>query len=293
MTEFELFSDALRFRDSIQPLVDRDPVGATMLSAILANHIAEPGPGDPPLLARLRDVDGPTVALLAFAGHPLQVLIDPELRDVPAALRTAVDGLLMADAPVVGFNGRREPVRALAAAWSEGVGAQPEPRMWTLLYRLGELVEPADVPGASRSLNPQDPAEVTLLAEWFAGFQQETGISRTRPAADPESVLRSVRRGEVFTLWSLGAIPVSVAGHSPVRAGGTAKIAPVYTPPERRRQRFGAAVTVAAVRSARALGARDVTLFTDEDYLPSNELYRSLGFEPIAEFAEFDLPVRD
>ena len=32
-----------------------------------------------------------------------------------------------------------------------------------------------------------------------------------------------------------------------------------------------------------------MTLFTDENYLPANELYRSLGFEPIAEFAEFDL----
>ncbi len=290
MAEFELFMRAPRFQDAIAELVDRDPVGATMLSAILANHVAEPGPGDRPMLALLRDVDGPSVALLAFAGYPVQVLVDPELRDVPAALRASVDGLLAADPGVVGFNGRREIVRQLAGAWSERTGVEPQPRMWTLYYRLRDLVEPVGVRGAPRLLDPRDPAEVALVAEWFARFQQETGVGRTRPAADGEIVLRSVRRGEVFILWCLGADPVSIACHSPVRAHGTAKIAPVYTPPERRRQRFGAAATATAVRSARSLGAREVTLFTDENYRPSNELYLSLGFEPIAEFAEFDVP---
>ncbi len=293
MAQFEVFDDAARFRDVTAELVARDRVGAVMLSGILANLIAEPEPGTRPLLACLTDVDGPSVAVLAFAGYPVQLLADPELRDLPGALRSVVEGLLAAEVPVVGFNGRREVVRQLSGAWSERTGIEPVPRMWTLYYRLRELVEPIGVPGAARPLNPRDPAEVALVAEWFARFQQETGVARSRPAADPEGVLRSVRRGGVLTLWCLAADPVSVAGYSIVGADATAKIAPVYTRPDRRRQRFGAAVTAAAVRSALTLGAADVTLFTDEDYLPSNELYRSLGFEPIAEFAEFDVPVID
>ena len=47
---------------------------------------------------------------------------------------------------------------------------------------------------------------------------------------------------------------------------------------------------MAAIHSASAAGATEVTLFTDEDYRPANDLYRSLGFVPIAEFAEIDLP---
>jgi hypothetical protein len=44
------------------------------------------------------------------------------------------------------------------------------------------------------------------------------------------------------------------------------------------------------VRSAQALGATDVSLFTDASYLPSNEVYRGLGFRVVAEFAEFEIP---
>jgi ribosomal protein S18 acetylase RimI-like enzyme len=290
MAEFEVFDDTRGFSDAIQELLDRDRVGATMLSAVLANQIAEPAPGIRPLLVCLTDIDGPFVAALRIPDFPLLVVTDPAVRNRRAALRRLAGALADTGEQIVGFHGRREVVRELADAWQEHTGIEPKPRMWSLFYRLGELVEPAEVPGGPRQVNADDPAEVALVAEWFARFRQETGVGRGTPVPDPEGLLRSVRRGEVITLWSLGTIPVSVAGHAPVSAGGTAKIAPVYTPPERRRQRFGAAATAAAVRSARALGAREVTLFTDEDYLPSNELYRSMGFEPIAEFAEFDVP---
>lgn len=294
MAEFELFDDPRRFRTAIAELVDRDPVGATMLSGVLANQIAEPTPGAGPLLACLTDVDGPSVAAMRVPGFPLLTVADPDVRDLPATIRTFADAVVDSGAEIVGFHGRRELVRQLADAWSELTGARPTPRMWSLFYRLGGLVVPTGVPGSPRPLNPEDPAEVDLVAGWFARFRQETGVARAAPVPDPDGLRRNVRRGERFILWCLDqdpiAVPVAVAGHSPLRADGGVRIAPVYTPPDRRRQRFGAAVTAAAAHSAWAVGAQRVTLFTDEDYLPSNELYRSLGFEPIAEFAEFDVP---
>jgi len=294
MAEFEVFDDPRRFRDEIAELVDRDPVGATMLSGVLAHQIAEPAPGAAPLFVCLRDTGGPFVAAMRMPDFPLLVVVDPEVRDLPGALGMLTGGVLDLGETVVGFHGRREVVRQLADAWSELTGARPTPRMWSLFYRLGGLVEPTGVPGSPLPLKPDDPAEVDLVAGWFARFRQETGVSRAAPVPDPDGLRRNVRRGERFILWGLDsdpiAIPVAVAGHSPLRADGGVRIAPVYTPPDRRRQRFGAAVTAAAAHSAWAIGAQQVTLFTDEGYLPSNELYRSLGFEPIAEFAEFDVP---
>ena len=290
MAEFEVFADPRRFRDAIGKLVDRDRVGATMLSGVLANQIAEPRPGVRPLLVCLTDVDGPCVAAVRMPGFPLLVMADPAVRDRRAALRRFAREMVDTGEKIAGLHGRREVVRELADAWQERTGVEPTPRMWTLLHRLGRLVEPADVPGAPRRMNADDPAEVALVADWFARFGRETRISRVPPVPDPDGLLRNQRRGDVVILWWLGATPVSAAGHSPLRPVGGVRIAPVYTPPERRRQRFGAAATTAAVRSARALGAGEITLFTDENYLPSNELYSSLGFEPIAEFAEFDVP---
>ncbi len=294
MAEFEVHSDTVRFRDAIAELVARDPVGATMLSGVLANQIAEPAPGTGPLLLSLRDGDRPVVAALRMPGFPLLVVADPELPDLPGALHELAAGVLGTGQAVVGLHGRREVVRQLAVAWTRTARVTPAPRMWSLFYRLGELVEPVGVSGSARSVDPDDPAEIDLVAGWLARFRQETGVSRTAPVPDPDGLRRNLRRGERFTLWCLDpepiGPPVAVAGHSPLRADGGIRIAPVYTPTDRRRQRFGAAVTAAAVRSARALGAQQVTLFTDEDYRPSNELYRSLGFAPIAEFAEFDVP---
>lgn len=294
MAEFEVFDDPLRFRDEIAELVDRDPVGATMLSGVLAGQIADPAPAEIPLLACVRDVDGPAVAVLCTPSYPLLVVVDPQRRDLTGATGRLVDGLLDLAAPIVGFHGRREVVRDVAAAWRDRTGAAPRPRMRSLYYRLTGLVEPAPTRGTARPLTADDPAEVALLGRWLREFELETGVAREGHAADAEFVRRAVRRGTVYVLWRLASDPVdravSVAGHSPLRADGGCRIAPVYTPPECRRERFGAAVTAAAVRSAWALGAAEVTLFTDADYPASNELYRSLGFAPIAEFAEFDVP---
>jgi len=61
----------------------------------------------------------------------------------------------------------------------------------------------------------------------------------------------------------------------------------VYTPPQHRRRGDGGAVTAAAVRSAQRGGASEITPFADAGYPPSNLLYRRLGFDVVAEFAEF------
>lgn len=289
MPEFEVFADPERFRDAVAELIDRDRVGATMLTSVLANQIAEPSPAGPPLLIALRDLDGRSVAALRIPGSPLLTVIDPQVRDRPATLRRFAAALHETGAPIEAVHGRREVALELAQAWSERTGATAAPHLWLLFYRLDELIEPAGVPGAARPLEPADPGQVAMVAEWLARFQVETGVSREPVAPDPDRVLRMIRRGDRFTLWWAEGEPVAVAGHSPVRADGGCRIAPVYTPAQRRRERFGAAVTAAAVRSAWALGADEVTLFTDENYLPANDLYRRLGFRPVAEFVEIDL----
>ena len=289
MPEFEVFAEADRFRVAVAELVDRDRVGATMLTAVLANQIDRPGPAGPPLLVALRDLDGLSVAALRMPGFPLLTVVDPQVRDRPATLHQFAAALHETGAPIKAVHGRREVALELAQAWSQCTGTTATPHLWLLYYRLAALIEPAAVPGAARPLDPQDPEQVALAARWFARFQVETGVSREPVAPDPELVARMIDRGDRFVLWWAGEEPVAVAGHSPVRADGICRIAPVYTPAQRRRERFGAAVTAAAVHSAWALGADEVTLFTDENYLPANELYRSLGFRPIAEFAEIDL----
>src|SRR5207248_1709249 len=72
---------------------------------------------------------------------------------------------------------------------------------------------------------------------------------------------------------SRAAVPGPVAG--------VFKVAPVYTPPQRRRHGYGGAVTAAVSRAALDAGATDVVLYTDLANPTSNSVYQRLGYRPV------------
>lgn len=66
-------------------------------------------------------------------------------------------------------------------------------------------------------------------------------------------------------------------------AAGVARVGPVYTPPEQRRQGYGAAVTAACTSDALDRGASDVVLFTDLANPTSNAIYQQIGYRPLCD----------
>jgi len=74
--------------------------------------------------------------------------------------------------------------------------------------------------------------------------------------------------------------PVSLAAMTAVIAG-TARIGPVYTPPQFRGRGYGSGVTAAITQLAERKGAESVILFTDLANPTSNSIYRRLGYEPV------------
>ena len=73
-----------------------------------------------------------------------------------------------------------------------------------------------------------------------------------------------------------------VHGRADPAVAGQARIGPVYTPPERRGQGFGGAVTAAVSQAARDAGVAEVLLYTDLANPTSNALYQRLGYEPVS-----------
>jgi GNAT superfamily N-acetyltransferase len=291
LTTARVFSDPMRFGDTIAPLVAQDPVGATMVSHVLAGHIAQPYPGGSPLMLTVR-VDGVVgLAAMRTSGHPALVVLDPALPEPGAVLDALVAALAATGEPVEGFSGRRSTVLPLARSWNRHTGVDCRIRMSTLFYRLKALVEPVGVPGSARPAILTDDAELDLLARWFDEFGRETGVARGLPAPDRSMVLGNAERGQLTLLWCVDRLPVALAGHSAVR-NGVVRIAPVYTPSRHRRRGYGAAATAAAVHSAHSLGAAQITLFADADYPPANAVYRGLGFAAIAEFAHVECTAR-
>jgi predicted GNAT family acetyltransferase len=142
------------------------------------------------------------------------------------------------------------------------------------MYRLAKLIRPAGVPGAAASAAP---ADIELVVEWLAAFHREA--TPHVPVEDWRALAaRRIASGQVH-LWHDDGAPVALAAVS-APAAGVARVAPVYTPPERRRKGYGTAVTAEATVAAMTGGAEHLALYTDLANPTSNSIYQAIGYRP-------------
>jgi RimJ/RimL family protein N-acetyltransferase len=190
------------------------------------------------------------------------------------AARELADVLAGDQGSLPGVNADQVVAQAFAAAWERRTGTAGEVRMRQRLYRLERLQAPKPLPpGTPRIATASDHS---LVLAWLEAFQQE---SQGPGGVNALLVDDKIGYGGI-TLWEIDSVPMSLAGRTRVVAD-MARIAPVYTPPEHRRQGYGAAVTAAVTRSALGAGARDVVLFTDLANPTSNSIYQRLGYRPV------------
>ena len=166
---------------------------------------------------------------------------------------------------------------SFAAAWERYTGQPARVARRSRLYRLARLLPPDPAPpGRARVATAADSG---LLLDWLEAFGREAddhgGHDQQRTVTDRLSY-------GGLTLWETGGAPVSLAGATRAVAG-QARLGPVYTPPERRGQGFGGAVTAAVSQAAKDAGVVEVLLYTDLANPTSNALYRRLGYEPVSD----------
>lgn len=185
-----------------------------------------------------------------------------ELAELVAQLRE-VPGLR-------GASGPAEAVDAVVAALWPGA---PSTKMGQRLFRLDELIEPSGVTGSGSVAGDQDRE---VIRAWFVAFMSEAdAVERNAErAAD-----RALDERGCFLWRDADGETVSLAVRRRVMAG-SARVGPVYTPPQRRGRGYGSAVTALATRSILDEGAVPV-LFTDLANPTSNKIYRALGYQPV------------
>ena len=191
------------------------------------------------------------------------------------AAQELADTLAKRGATVPGVNGTPVIAEAFSATWTNRTGTTPHVAMRERLYRLDRLHVPTPPPdGAAR---PAESTDRELVVDLFASFSQEIGNKHSR--VDMAAIDAALTAGR-FALWETAGRPVALAGRKPIIAG-TARVGPVFTPPEHRRHGYGAAVTAAVTRMAQDAGATDVVLFTDLANQTSNNIYQHLGYRPV------------
>jgi len=156
----------------------------------------------------------------------------------------------------------------------------------TLRFHLRhyELRRPPSVPRARGHMRVPRQDEHELLLIWQISFVEEVGMA-DEPARVRRVFGRRLEQGMV-RVWDDNGI-VALAGYGD---GGTdvARIAPVFTPPQHRRQNYASALVGELSRELFDQGKRAVFLTTDAANPISNSIYRKIGYLPTAEHYHFD-----
>lgn len=217
----------------------------------------------------------------------------PHYRPVITPMPTAVVPLL-AEAihgvhPTVrGVTGPEPEARVFAQTLNRLTGEDcSEVTLRELVYVLGEHSPRAGVKGHARLAGESD---VPMLVVWFEEFGQEALGSIHRVTPEDVSARLSNRP---MLIWEAEGEPVAMAGHAaltPSPAGLIGRIGPVFTAREHRGHGYGAAITSAMIEYLQESGCVTVMLYTDEDYLQSNKVYRTLGFTEVGAVVELGQP---
>lgn len=139
----------------------------------------------------------------------------------------------------------------------------------------------ADAPGGR--LVRADGSHAALLVEWSLAFHDEARLADARDRV-PRQTRHRIELGELYVWLDDTGEPAGFAGGYLIPPGG-ARIAPVYTPPHRRRHGVARALVAALCDELRAQGASCIYLFTDAANPTSNAVYRRVGFTPCGRHA--------
>lgn len=285
------YTDIEEFWTAVGPLLLADPVRHTLMLTVLRRARMAPDTdwsADGLLLAVSGDDDALLGAAFRTPPWPMGISgLTPEL--VPVM----VDFLLEHGFAPGGVSGPRDVADYLAELWRDRTGDDITLLMDQRLYQLG-ILEPPATPGTVRVITKADlaggpPDEVAeqldLLARWRGNFVAEA-VSHVDEPDQAAAINRAIVSGTGYAIWTDDGIPRAMsAANAPL--GGMSRIGPVYTPPEHRRRGYGAAVTAGVARWAMEQGAETLLLFTDLTNPTSNSIYRSIGFRPVLDAAEY------
>ena len=182
---------------------------------------------------------------------------------------------------VPGVVGNRPTVDRFTESWRSHTGCEIEIKFEQGVFACDQVLEHDWPEGAPRHMMS---TEREIVIDWWRAFIDE--VHPEAPAADRlESLLDHYLdegREQGMWVWDLHGRPVSMAAHSPFDFG-TARIGPVYTPPEHRGSGYGTALVADLTESLLGLGLDRVCLYSDLANPTSNAIYERIGFAQVAE----------
>lgn len=272
MTGISITTDAEEFWQRAHGWLEREPVRHSVLLTTVDRERRRRGTDG--VFATLDD--GGDVAGVAVWTPPFRAYVSA----APAGAERLALAMLDSSPAVDGVTGVADEAAAYVRAWAGRTGGTAGVAMHQRLFELHTVVPPRPVSGAARLAGP---ADRDLLVAWTVAFEQEShaapGVSIAERVVD---LLIAERRAY---LWDDDG-SACFTGVSPTVAG-VARVAPVYTPPDRRRRGYASALVAVVSQAVLDAGARRSALFTDLANPTSNHVYSALGYRPVADVTAY------
>jgi uncharacterized protein len=274
-----LTRDADEFAQETQAFL-AERVERNVLATVLHTVSERGGFGQaPPLFAIARDEETGKPLAVAMRTPPWPLLATGF--DDPKAAAELVAAWLELDPQPPGVSGEPGPARAIVAAFTQLTGGSAELEFDEAMHVLTAVKPPPrPAPGGLRMAAGGD--RPTLLA-WEYGFMAEARMGD--PDHADATLDRRLANGFQY-VWSVqGAIVSTLAHNLPI--AGTARIGPVYTPPEHRGRGYATSAVAALSRLLLATSARQCMLLTDLANPTSNKIYAAVGYERSGDWEQY------
>jgi GNAT superfamily N-acetyltransferase len=213
--------------------------------------------------------EGPIKAVLGLTRAGMVLCQLGAAAEALAPLKVALTG-----AKVSGFSGEAAQIKALTGA----LGLE------AALFRMND-VEPlfhldlARLPPGDDLIRLASSVDQPLLAEWLRTYLIETGLGLDGPSVEDRAA-RSISAGNLRLLMLEGR-PSAMAAIN-ARAARSVQVGGVFVPPEARNQGLGRRLTRALLAEAKAEGATEALLFSNNE--AASRAYRSIGFTQVGDY---------
>jgi predicted GNAT family acetyltransferase len=278
----ERLPDAQTFLDRAGTFLTTREALHNLTLGVVARYAAQPGLyGEVVPYFGVAVADGRIVGCASRTAAVGAILSEVELPDAADALARDLYDVLPDLAGVVGPSAA---TARFARTWAGLSGTAPSVAVAQLIYEADAVSRP-DVPGEPRLFQDGDR---DLVLAWLAAF-----VAEALPPDNPDDIAAFLDRrlsdpSSTVLLWEDGGAPVSLAMSGAPTPSGI-RVGPVYTPPDRRRRGYGAAVTAELTRRELAVGRRYCFLYTDEANPTSNSVYRRIGYRVVGDSTQWRL----
>ncbi len=271
------YPTATDFLAATQPFLEEDEALHSLILGVCMHLARHPKPPkQAPYLAAIWERGRPRLVAMMIPPHNL--VLGPMAGMDDRSLAALVADLQGGEWTVPGVQAPIPHARRFAELWCERTGCTFRRIRHLGILALEEVLPPRPTSGHLRQATPADLPRAT---EWLVAFQREAlPEERESPERLAEMIRQVVETGRLF-FWE-DQEPVSMVAKSrPTRHGVTINM--VYTPPEYRNRGYASNAVAQLSQALLEEGYRFCTLFVDLTNPVSTQIYRAIGYRPVAE----------